>query len=272
MDLQFYCPRWGSETIPWDPFLQKVADAGYDGIEYGIGYGVSEKELDEVWSLAAKRKVRLIAQCYDTGQADHSIHVDGYCAWLARMKPYRCEKIDSQTGRDIFSFEQNKVLIDEAARFTRDTGVPIVHETHRNKALFAAHVSREILSKMPDMVITFDVSHWVNVAESYLEDQPQALQLAIERAEHIHARVGYPEGPQVPDPRIPGWQEALTRHIDWWDRIARRKRKEDAVLTITPEFGPYPYMVPVPATGKPISDQWEVNVFMMDLLKNRYGR
>lgn len=43
-----------------------------------------------------------------------------------------------------------------------------------------------------------------------------------------------------------------------WDKVAERKKKEDAVLTITPEFGPFPYMVPLPLTQEPITDQWYI--------------
>ena len=146
----------------------------------------------------------------------------------------------------------------------------IIHETHRNKFAFAAQVAKEFLEKIPELKITLDVSHWVCVAESYLEDQPEALRLAIERTEHIHARVGYPEGPQVPDPRIPAWQSALEIHLGWWDQIYKRKQKEKQILTITPEFGPFPYMFHLPSTGEPISNQWEINAFMMNLLKKRY--
>ena len=74
--------------------------------------------------------------------------------------------------------------------------------------------------------ITLDVSHWVNVAESFLDDQPDAMELAIQRTEHIHARVGYPEGPQVSDPAAPEWNEALQHHLNWWDKIIERKRSE----------------------------------------------
>jgi len=42
------------------------------------------------------------------------------------------------------------------------------------------------------------------------------------------------------------------------------------ILTITPEFGPFPYMVSLPGTNEPIANQWEVNLFMMNLLKERY--
>lgn len=270
MDIQFYCPRWGSENLSWDLFLEKVVTAGYNGIECGIANAAGNKELDEIWNLAEKYKIKMIAQCYDTGEADFSKNLDLYCAWFEKIKPYPVVKIDSQTGRDFFPFEHNSALIKTATRFTEATGVLVVHETHRNKLLFAVHIAKTYLENIPGMKITLDTSHWVCVAESFLEDQPQAVHLAIERTEHIHARVGYPEGPQVPDPRIDQWQHALNAHLNWWDKVAGRKKKENALLTVTPEFGPFPYMVPLPETGKPITDQWEVNVYMMELLRKRY--
>jgi sugar phosphate isomerase/epimerase len=269
MEIQFYCPRWGSEKLSWNAFFEKIVAAGYNGFEYGIACTTPEKELDEVWNLADKYKVKIIGQHYDTYDADFSKHLDLYCAWLEKLEPYPCVKIDSQTGKDFFRFEDNKALVEAAFGFTKRTGIQIMHETHRNKFLFAAHIAREYLEKIPGMKITLDVSHWVCVAESYLEDQASAINLAIERTEHIHARVGYPEGPQVPDPRITEWQHALNMHLGWWDKVVERKKNGNVSLTITPEFGPFPYMVPLPLTGEPITNQWDVNVYMMDLLKKR---
>lgn len=266
MKIEFYCPRWGSEHLPWDRFCQKVKQEGYDGIEYAIAATVTEEELDEVWDTTARYGLKIIAQHYDTYEADFLRHYDRYLAWLQQIKPYPVEKVNSQTGKDFFSFSQNELLIKAAAA----SGLPVVHETHRNKFSFAAHVTKTYLEAIPALKITLDASHWVCVAESYLDDQPAALQLAIERTEHIHARVGYPEGPQVPDPRALVWQEALNKHLHWWDQVADRKRKENAVLTITPEFGPFPYMVQVPATGAPLADQWAVNSYIRQVLKKRY--
>jgi hypothetical protein len=129
----------------------------------------------------------------------------------------------------------------------------------------------EYFQRIPSLRITLDLSHWVCVSESYLEYQQPAVELAISRADHIHARVGYPEGPQVPDPRMPEYSEALETHLAWWDRVVAKKNQENALLTITPEFGPFPYMVQVPATGQPVCDQWDVNRWMMDLLRKRYA-
>ena len=190
--------------------------------------------------------------------------------WLEKVRPYPAIKIDSQTGKDFFSFEQNSRLLEVATKHEVLTGVPVCHETHRNKFTFAAHITLDYLLRIPTLRITLDASHWVNVAESYLTDQPEAMKLAIERTDHIHARVGYPEGPQVPDPRAQEWKEALDHHLQWWDDVIACKRKKQAVMTITPEFGPYPYMVHLPYTDKPISNQWDINCFMMDTLRARY--
>ena len=271
MSIDFFCPRWGSEELSWDAFCQKVKHAGYDGIEYGIACTAAEKELDGFWNIAEKNKLKIIVQHYDTYEADFSKHFDLYCAWLEKMKHYPCVKINTQTGKDYFSFEQNKALIEAAFAVSAQSGTQIVHETHRNKFSFAAHITKQYLEKIPGLKITLDASHWVCVAESFLEDQQEAIELAIARTEHLHARVGYPCGPQVPDPRVPEWQHALNMHLGWWDKIAERKKNEQAILTITPEFGPYPYMVHIPGNSLSISDQWEVNLYMMELLKKRYN-
>lgn len=271
MQIDFFCPRWGSEEFSWEAFCQKVKGAGYDGIEYAVPNNVTEKELDVIWNTAEQHNLKLIAQFFESGDAEFSKHFDLYSAWFDKISKYPCQKIDSQTGRDFYSFEQNLSLINEASQFTKKTGIPVVHETHRNKCLFAAHVSKAYLEKIPELKITLDASHWVCVAESFLEDQTLAIELAIERTEHIHARVGYPEGPQIPDPRVPEWQHAVAAHLAWWDKVIERKKKENTILTISPEFGPYPYMVHIPTNADPICNQWDVNVYMMELLKKRYN-
>lgn len=270
MGVEFFCPRWGCEDVAWDDFLRSVKEAGYDGIEYGIGNSVSAKELDEVWNLSEKYKLKIIAQSWENTESDFSKHLESYQGWLEMIKHYPLVKIDSQTGRDFFSFGQNSALIEEASRFTSDTGIQVAHETHRNKLLFAAHVAKDYLQRIPEMRITLDASHWVCVAESFLEDQPKAVDIAIEKAIHLHARVGYPEGPQIPDPRVKAWEHALSKHLEWWDRVAALRTQQNEVLTITPEFGPYPYMVHEPVSGRAIADQWSINVFIMDLLRERY--
>ena len=91
-----------------------------------------------------------------------------------------------------------------------------------------------------------DLSHWINVAETNADDPD--LTAVIEKFSsqfhHVHCRVGYDHGPQVPDPRLGQWVEYMEGHERWWDAIwhaaAERGDKE---VTMTPEHGPPNYQV-----------------------------
>ncbi len=61
-------------------------------------------------------------------------------------------------------------------------------------------------------------SHWTNVAEAH-PNHPELLKVVeaiAPRVLHIHARVGYEEGPQVPDPRAPEWLGYTTAFEHMW--------------------------------------------------------
>lgn len=271
MELQFFCPRWGCETLSWEDFLTKVCRADYEGVEFAIPSSISSEELDQICDSVERYGLLMIGQHFDTYESNYERHFEIYQAWFEKIKPYPFLKINSQTGKDYFSADQNKALIAVAKNFSSQSGICVVHETHRNKFSFAAHVTRGYLEEIPDLQITFDVSHWVNVAESWLTDQADAIDIAIQRTRHIHARVGYTEGPQVPDPRVPEWQQALQAHLNWWDQVIFHRQSEGSPsLTITPEFGPYPYLVELPITRQPITNQWDVNQWMMRFLRERY--
>jgi sugar phosphate isomerase/epimerase len=269
MKINYFCPRWGAENLSWDNFCAQVKAAGYDGIEAGIPFDETEK--NEIMQALEKHNLLLIGQYYQSFEKDFEQHAKSFEKYLRNIASLKPLLVDSQTGKDYFSLEQNSELFALAQKITNETGVRIAHETHRNKALFAAHIARELLSANPDVRITADFSHWCNVSESLLEEQEEAIELAVGRAIHIHARVGYSESAQVPDPRVEIWQTELNAHLSWWDKIIDFQVKSGTkFFTITPEFGPYPYMVHDPATNEPLASQWDINVYMMGLLKDRY--
>jgi hypothetical protein len=126
------------------------------------------------------------------------------------------------------------------------------------------------MDALPDLRITFDVSHWCNVHESLLDDQPETLSKTLERVDHIHARIGHPEGPQVNDPRAPEWKDAVEAHFAWWDTVVSRKKREGKLMTFLTEFGPIDYLPALPYTRQPVADQWQINKHMLDTLRTRY--
>lgn len=267
MNILFFCPRWGSEALPWDVFCSRAKQEGYNGIEGA--YPQDEAEKTAMQQALLKHNLLFIGQYWQSLEKDFEAHKISYRQYLYRLASLNPLKIDAQTGKDYFSFEQNKELFLIADAFTKETGISVVHETHRNKALFAAHVTHHFLSQIPDLKITADFSHWCVVAESFLEDQQEALELAAQHAIHIHARVGHTQAVQVPDPRLPEWEGALKYHVKWWKLILDFYFRTNTVpFTITPEFGPAPYMQVHPDTKEPLISQWEINIWMMNYLKN----
>jgi hypothetical protein len=267
--LQFYCPRWGQSHVPWDEFLFRVKQEGYDGIEAGLNN--TREENAEMLAGLEMQGLGLIAQHWETVNSDIEKHAEEYERRLKELAFLKPLFINSHTGRDHFTFEENKRLADIAQLVSGQTGIKIIHETHRARFSFAAHIAKEYLQKIPGLRITFDVSHWCNTAESLLEDQQEAVNLAITRSDHIHARIGFAQGPQVPDPRDPRWKKELEFHLGCWDKIIAEKKRSGSPITITPEFGPAPYMMHLPFREKPLADQWEINVYMMNMLKERYS-
>jgi len=179
--------------------------------------------------------------------------------------------VSAQTGREYFNGQQIEECLDCCKEVSQQTGIPIYQETHRNKWAYAAHVVHPFLEKHPGLQLTLDVSHWFCVSESYLEDQELAVKKAIQHARHIHARVGHIEGPQVWDPAAAEYVEALEAHLKIWDEWIKIRTENGATeCTITPEFGPPPYMVFANRQGSPQQEQWRLNSWMRSLLEKRY--
>ncbi|MDB4584498.1 TIM barrel protein [Draconibacterium sp.] len=269
MKIKFFCPQWGSKHINFPDFVTEVKKSGYDGIEMSLPFEKDEKEY--IIKTIKEHNLLYIAQHWETVTTDFEEHKKEYRKRIVNLASANPVLINTQTGKDFFTFEQNAELIRIAYDVANEYGIKLVHETHRGKFSFAAHIVADFITKIPELRIGFDVSHWCAVAETYLHDQQESIDLGISRADHIHARVGFPEGPQIPDPRVPEWQEAVNIHLGWWERIIERNRTEGKeFFTITSEFGPYPYMTILPYTQQPISNQWEINVYMMNMLREKF--
>ncbi|GAC1440441.1 MAG: hypothetical protein NVSMB63_06870 [Sediminibacterium sp.] len=269
LDLKVLATNWGfNGTL--DEYGAKVKKEGYDGIE--IWWPINETGQNELFGVLKKYGLEVGFLC-GAPQADFNDHFAQFRKMTDAAATNTIQRplyINCHSGRDFFSYEQNSMFIGHTTQLTKKTGVFIYHETHRSRMLFAAPVAKQYLEKHPELRITFDVSHWCNVSESLLQDQQETLKLALERVEHIHARIGHPEGPQVNDPRAPEWDSAVKAHFDWWDKVVERKRKKGERLTVLTEFGPPDYMPATPYTRQPLADQWAINVYMMQLLRKRY--
>jgi sugar phosphate isomerase/epimerase len=266
MQILFFRSTWGMELPSLEDRLLRIKKAGFDGVE--MGAPENPKACAEARQLLDQLGLQLVVQQWTAGKsaAEHAASFEEQYERAVALKPLQ---VNSHTGRDYFSLEENLAVFDRATALEVTAGVPVVHETHRGRALFSTTATKALLQARPALKLTADFSHWCCVHESLLEDQQPAVERAIQRAYYIHARVGHSQGPQITDPRDPKWQPAMAAHLAWWQQIARHRREEGSqVLGICPEFGPPPYMVTVPQTGQPIADLWAVNSDMRDWLKH----
>lgn len=266
--ILFFCPRWGAQDS-WEDFCKRVKDAGYDGVESDLPEDTIEREA----AIAVLKKYDLLFigqywQSLEDNAEEVAANAGKFYQNLLQGNPLL---INSQTGRDYFSFEENKMIVGQAFAFSNKTGMKIVHETHRGKMAYAAHVTKSFLQQIPSLRLTLDISHWCNVHETMLQGQDDAVALALLHTDHIHSRIGHTQGPQVNDPRAPEWKETVQKHLEWWDKVVAIKRQKNETLTVTTEFGPSPYMPLAPYTMEPLANQWEINVYMMNMLKARYA-
>jgi len=248
-----------------------VKKDGYDGIEI---WWPGEKKVQDALFAALKRnnlEVGFLTAGHESNYDQHFNTFKNMVNAAAKNTAQKPLYINCHSGRDYFSFDENKTFIDYTIQLAKETGIKICHETHRSRILFAAPVARQYFDKIPELRITYDVSHWCNVSETLLQDQPETVNIALQRVDHIHARIGHPEGPQVNDPRAPEWDETMKAHFAWWDKIVELKRQQGDRLTILTEFGPPTYMPTLPYTQQPLADQWAINVHMMELLRKRYA-
>lgn len=270
LELKILATNWGYPGSVTE-FCAAAKKEGYDGAE--IWWPGEKKSIDELFA-ALKTNNLEVGFLFGAGQSNWQEHLQTFKTMVeaAATNPYqRPLYINCHSGRDYFTFDQNMAFIDFTTQLHEKTGILICHETHRSRIMYAAPVCRQYMEKIPGLKLTFDVSHWCNVHESLLNDQEETVNMALERVEHIHARIGHAEGPQVNDPRAPEWETAVKQHFAWWDKVVDRKRKTGGRITVLTEFGPADYMPTLPYTRQPVADQWAINVHMMQLLRKRYG-
>jgi sugar phosphate isomerase/epimerase len=268
--LKLLATNWGFRGT-LDEYCSRVKKEGYDGIE--IWWPKEQKDQDEMFNALKKNnlEVGFLTAGSESNYGDHfntfKIMIDA----AATNKIQRPLYINCHSGRDYFSYEQGKTFVDHTTDLAKSTGIKICHETHRSRLLYSAPVAKHYMETIPALRITFDVSHWCNVHESLLADQQETVDMTLKRVDHIHARIGHAEGPQVNDPRAPEWGDAVKAHFDWWDKVVDLKKQKGEILTVLTEFGPPDYMPTLPYTRQPLADQWAVNVYMMQTLRKRYS-
>jgi sugar phosphate isomerase/epimerase len=265
--LKIYATKWGVQES-YAYFCKLAKDAGYDGIEI---WAPPADKIDELKSALSRNGLRLGLLVGNSGKTFQE-HMDSFRRSIDAAIILKPDFINCHAGKDYFSIEKNLKFIEYSHQVKEASGIPIYHETHRGRILYSIPIALQYLEQNPDLELTLDISHWCCVHESLLTDQQSSLDVLFPTVRHIHARVGFPEGPQIPDPTSTHYQKAIDVHFGWWDTLIRMGKEKGRPMTITTEFGPSGYMWTDPDTGKPLRNNWEMNKEMLQLFRKRYTK
>jgi sugar phosphate isomerase/epimerase len=268
---------WGV-TEPWEYAFPKIKKNGYYAVETAPAL-LSHEEQQRLRSFLNQYDLKLVYQIhtdkYDLGKKDKNIenHLRTFRNEVRNAKEWKAYFINSHTGYDGWNEQERTYFFEKILEIEKEEKVTVSHETHRRRVLFNPWVTRDLLFKFPSLKICADLSHFFCVVHDTLDNEMDIIELIGKHCIHIHARVGYDQGPQVPDPRDPVWLPWLEAHERCWDVIWKAQRASGCQFShLEPEFGPYPYCHTLPYTNMPVVDIWEVSEWVMKREVERFNK
>lgn len=265
MRLKLFKTLWGHKSTLCEA-IKAAQKNGFDGLE-AVPPSIENvsqwrRQLDEA-------NLDFIAEIPTTGdyvprrEASVEEHLQSLRDGLQAAQILKARLVNCVGGCDAWRLNQNVEFFGQAMQLANEYELPIAFETHRSRSTFTPWATRDLLLQLPAMRLTCDFSHWCVVLERLPDSEPDVMQLCFERALHIHARVGYAQGPQVSDPSAPEYASELQAHEKWWQQIWQlQKTGKQEITTMTPEWGPDGYGQTLPHTRMPVADLDTINVWM----------
>ena len=273
MKLQLVRHLWGVDgSQGFDAHEAHWRHMGYSMLEGNIRHS---PHPEQVTNLLEKGEWPFIAQIFSRDfEPGGSVgeHLESLKQQIEEFMRFEPLFFNAHSGADSWSMEQALDFYGQVLELEKQFGIPIAHETHRLRPCGNPWTTRDVLQQFPELKLTVDLSHWVCVCERLLPDLDDIIALVAKHGFHLHTRVGYEEGPQVPDPRAPEWQHHLEVHEGWWDTIWSTQREMGMETTsLTPEFGPYPYMPTLPFKNEPVADLGAICDWMAERERERFN-
>ena len=274
MQLQLFKTLWGFEGSYPEAIEQLMANT-MQGLE-GPAPDTIYAQL-QLATLLAEHQLAFIAEITTAGsyvperQASLQQHLDSLQLKLQHSATLSPLFITCLGGCDAWPENQSVEFFQRAIDLADQYGLTISFETHRSRSLFNPWITQRIVEQLPEIKLTVDFSHWCVVCERLMDTELDVIHAIADNVQHIHARVGYEQGPQVPDPRAPEYDYALRAHQHWWQIIWQSQLKRNFnITTMTPEFGPDGYLHQMPFSKAPVADLWELNCWMAQEEKQHF--
>mmetsp|Transcript_41834 Transcript_41834/g.89262 ORF Transcript_41834/g.89262 Transcript_41834/m.89262 type:complete len:326 (-) Transcript_41834:302-1279(-) len=268
MRLQLFRSSWGLGQLTASHssrVLHAVRDAGFEGIEASLqDIGRSTDERAALCGAVRDEGLKLILSAYSSwpnyeGPFEHLTRTEHaerlnrdfaevaeLCARSGPLQPV--VMINAHSGSDTWDDSESRDFIRVAMERSSAYGADlprVAHETHRGRVLCCPFRTARLLRELPQLRLTSDLSHWVVKSERLLDASADAAVLSqiAGAVDHLHARIGTPQNPQVADVAAPMVRVAAERFYAFWEEVwsareASSISSRDSTLTANLEYGP----------------------------------
>jgi hypothetical protein len=195
---------WGI-TESWEQVFPRIQAEGYGAIEAPLPAPADQARFR---ALLDQYGFAYIAMIF-TGGSSPAEHLHSFRAQVEASRVLQPVMINSHSGRDAWDEAQSREFFSGALAFEAGLDLPVAHETHRGRSMFNPWITQRLLGQFEHLRLCCDLSHWVCVSERLLDGELDIIEQCAQRCILLHARVGYEQGPQVPDPRAPEYQRHL---------------------------------------------------------------
>ena len=276
MQLKLFKTLWGFDGS-YIEAAELAKEQGYDGIEGPVPGSMQETE--QLALSLQQHQLFYISELATTGtyvpdrRLSVNDHLNDLNAKLDRIKYLEPLFITCLGGCDAWDESDSVRFLNEALEITDRLNIDISFETHRGRIFFNPWITQRLLKNIPDLKLTCDFSHWCVVCEGLQTTEDELIQSLTGNAWHIHGRIGYDQGPQVPDPRSRVYQDDVQKHLQWWQWIwVEHKQQKRTITTLTPEFGPDGYDYRDITNDSPLVDVDEINLWIAGTVREQFSR
>ncbi|HEY9156270.1 MAG TPA: hypothetical protein VIM69_14150 [Opitutaceae bacterium] len=275
MKLEIYRSLWTND-FDLDGAIEDCRHGPFDGVEGPVPGDSIEREI-------FIQKIRgsgepFIAEITTGGgyvprYREVGRHLDEFRRKLEIASRAAPRFVTALVGCDAWPIATSVDFLGRAMAAAADHQLRVSFETHRSRVTFNPWTAAEIVHQLPSIELTCDFSHWCCVCERLvMDEEPALLQLFASHTRHIHGRIGYDQGPQVPHPAAPMYRLALEAHERWWNEIWKTQARSGfSTTTLTPEFGPDGYLQSAPFTETPAGSLDEINHWMATRQRERFN-
>jgi sugar phosphate isomerase/epimerase len=274
MQLKIFKTMWGFQGST-ESALAELLQAGMQGLEGPAPLTTTDR--DNLAAQLQAHQLDYIAEITTAGSyvperhASLQRHLDSLERKLQEAVLLKPLFVTCIAGCDAWSENKSAEFFSLAIDMAERYGTTISFETHRSRSLFNPWVTARIVEQLPELKLTVDFSHWCVVCERLMDTEIDIIRAIANQVHHIHARIGYEQGPQVPDPRAEEYNYALRAHQSWWEIIWKAQIDNGySTTTMTPEFGPDGYLHEMPFSKQPVANLWELNSWMAEEERKHY--